>query len=264
MIFTVFVFAYGVGYYVPTLDERLDLEAAPVSAEELAQTASWLIEKLWEYEGAIQYDENGASIMPYKLSVMSRKLMESYKTICGRYTFIQSMNSRIKPVLASVAMSYTHFTGVYTFFTGEANLNVDFPDYTLPFTAAHEFSHQRGISRENEANFIAFLVCAESEDLYIRYSAYLNLYEYVAVALYSADPALYAKISPTLPAGARKELIAYSNFYDKYRDSTAGKVGTSVNNAFLQANGNKEGTKSYGMVVDLAVAYYKATIAEPS
>ena len=264
MIFTVFVFAYGVGYYVPTLDERLDLEAAPVSAEELAQTASWLIEKLWEYEGVIQYDENGASIMPYKLSVMSRKLMESYKTICGRYTFIQSMNSRIKPVLASVAMSYTHFTGVYTFFTGEANLNVDFPDYTLPYTAAHEFSHQRGISRENEANFIAFLVCAESEDLYIQYSAYLNLYEYVAVALYSADPALYAKVSPTLPTGARKELIAYSNFYDKYRDSTAGKVGTSVNNAFLQANGNKEGTKSYGMVVDLAVAYYKATIAEPS
>lgn len=264
LLLTIFVFAYGVGYYVPPLDERLALSAEPVSAEELGQTAQWLIEKLWEYEGTIQYNADGASVMPYSLSEMSKKLMESYQAICGQYTFIQSMNSRIKPVLASVAMSYTHFTGVYTFFTGEANLNVDFPDYTLPFTAAHEFSHQRGIARENEANFIAFLVCAESNDPYIQYCGYLNLYEYVAVALYSADPSLYVEIAPRLPAGAKSEILAYSAFYDQYRDSAAGKVGNSVNNAFLQANGTKEGTKSYGMVVDLAVAYHKANVAEHS
>jgi hypothetical protein len=154
-------------------------------------------------------------------------------------------------------MSYTHITGVYTFFTGEANINVAFPDYTLPYTAAHELAHQRGIAREDEANFLAFLVCIGSEDAYIRYSAYVNLYEYVASALASADRTLYAKAASTLPTLAVTEQRAYANFFEKYRDSTASEVSETVNNTFLVIHGT-EGTKSYGMVVDLCVAYYKA------
>lgn len=153
-------------------------------------------------------------------------------------------------------MSYTHITGVYTFFTGESNINVAFPDYTIPFTAAHELAHQRGIARENEANFVAFLVCSSSEDDYVRYCAYLNMYEYVASALASADPSLYSQVYATLPTAVRAELDAYSRFYEKYRNSAASEVSGAVNNAVLIINGT-EGTKSYGMVVDLAVAYYK-------
>ena len=154
-------------------------------------------------------------------------------------------------------MSYTHITGVYTFFTGEANINVNFPDNTLPYTAAHELAHQRGIAREDEANFLAFLVCAESFDPYIRYSGYLNLYEYVASALSSADRQLYLKVSSTLPDLVLGEQYAYSEFFDKYRDSTVSEISETVNNTFLVMHGT-EGVKSYGMVVDLAVAYYKA------
>lgn len=265
MIFTVFVFGYGIGYYVPPLDEQLSLESRPVSAEELRDTALWLARELERYEGEFRHFADGASAMPYSLSDMNDKLMASYQTICEKHGFIQNLNSQIKPVMASIAMSHTHFTGVYTFFTGEANLNVDFPDYTLPFTAAHEFAHQRGIARENEANFMAFLVCVESDDPYLQYSGYLNLYEYVASALYSADRTLYAEVYARVPDSAKREMRAYSAFYEKYRESEAGQIGNSINNAFLQANGNKEGTKSYGMVVDLAVAYYRTEIAsEPS
>ena len=58
---------------------------------------------------------------------------------------------------------------------------------------------------------------------------------------------------------------AYSAFFEQYRESEAGKVGSSINNAFLQANGTVEGTKSYGLVVDLAVAYYRTVVnTEPS
>ena len=54
----------------------------------------------------------------------------------------------------------------------------------------------------------------------------------------------------------RYEMIAYSEFFDKYRDSTASKVSGTVNDTYLKIQGT-EGTKSYGMVTDLAVAYYK-------
>ena len=104
---------------------------------------------------------------------------------------------------------------------------------------------------------MAFLVCIESDDAYIRYSAYLNLYEYVSSALYSANPELYYSARAKLSSDAKGEMAAYSNFYEKYRDSVASTVSGAVNNTFLVLQGT-EGTKSYGMVVDLAVAYYKA------
>ena len=265
IIFTIFVWGYGIGYYVPTLDKQLELDSRPVSAEELKETALWLADELEKYDDEFHKFADGSTSMPYSLREMSEKLMESYQAISEEYPFLQSLKSRVKPVLLSIAMSETHFTGFYTFFTGEANINVDFPDYTLPYTAAHEFAHQRGIARENEANFIAFLVCSSSDDLYLQYSGYLNLYEYVASALYSASPTMYYEVYATVPAYAKQEMRAYSAFYAKYKDSEAGKVGSSINNAFLQANGTVEGTKSYGLVVDLAVAYYRTVVsAEPS
>ena len=149
-----------------------------------------------------------------------------------------------------------HITGIYSFFTGEANLNVNFPDYTLPYTAAHEMAHQRGIAREDEANFMAFLVCTASDDPYIRYSGYLNAYEYVASALYRASPDLYYKAAGRLSDSVKGEMAAYNDFYDQYRDTTAGQVSGAINNSYLQSQGTP-GTVSYGMVVDLTVAYYK-------
>jgi len=151
-------------------------------------------------------------------------------------------------------MTYTHISGVYTMFTGEANINVNYPDYVIPYTAAHELAHQRGIARENEANFVAFLVCLESEDPYIRYSGYLNMYEYVASALYSASPAYYSQVLASLDMRVRYEMIAYSEFFDRYRENVVAEVSEAVNNSYLVIQGT-EGTKSYGMVVDLAVAY---------
>ncbi len=261
VIFTLFVLNYGVGYYTTTLDEHLSLDQKPVTAEELQSTAEILAKELNTLAPEVHYELSGASIMPYSLSDMGDKLMDAYASFTDKHDFMQDLDSNIKPVLISEAMSYAHMTGVYTFFTGEANLNIDFPDYTLPYTAAHEFAHQRGIARENEANFIAFLICTESDDTYIRYCGYLGLYEYVASALYSADPtedkSMYYGVREMLDEDIIGEMRAYSNFYSKYRDSTAGKINNSINNAFLQANGSAEGSKSYGLVVDLAVAYYK-------
>lgn len=252
-----FFVGFAPAYRGTPLNEKLEIERKKVSAEELYDTAIILTEKISSEAKNIIYGGNGFSVMPYNIEEMNERLLDAYDKICDKYTFVQRLDSRIKPVMLSEPMSYTHITGVYTFFTGEANINVNFPDYTLPYTAAHELAHQRGIAREDEANFLAFLVCAESYDPYIRYSGYLNLYEYVASALSSADRQLYLKAASTLPDLVLAEQYAYSDFFDKYRDSTASEISDTVNNTFLIIHGT-EGVKSYGMVVDLAVAYYKA------
>lgn len=257
-VLILFVWNFAPGYYDRGLAEKLELKREKVSAEELEQTATILAEQINALSDEITFLESGHSLMPYSYQEMNDKLLVAYERFCEKHSFMDNFYSCVKPVMLSEPMSYTHITGVYTFFTGEANINVNFPDYCIPYTAAHELAHQRGIAREDEANFVAFLVCMESDDSYIRYSALLNVYEYVGNALYSANKTLYRKVNSTLPQEVHDEEAAYSAFFEKYRENVVADVSQQTNNAYLQSQGNKEGSKSYNMVVDLAVAYYRA------
>ena len=120
-------------------------------------------------------------------------------------------------------------------------------------------AHQRGIARENEANFIAYLVCIASDDPFMQYSGYLSMYEYLVAPLYSASPELYQKLTAGLDIRVRYDLQCYSQFFDKYRDNVAADVSDTVNDTYLKIQGTAEGSRSYGMVVDLAVAYHLHT-----
>lgn len=261
-IFSTYTLGFVPAYHGSTLDKKMELDKQKVSATELYDTALILSQELSKESEHIIFNGEGASVMPYGYNELNDKLMAAYEKACEKYDFISPLHSNIKEVMLSEPMTYTHISGVYTFFTGEANLNVNFPDYILPYTAAHEFAHQRGIAREDEANFVAFIVCMESDDHYIRYSAYLNLYEYVANALYSADKSQgkneYTTVYQSLPYGVKTDMTAYSKFFKKYQKTVVSEVSGAVNDTFLNINGVEEGSKSYGMVVDLAVAYYKS------
>ncbi|MBO5355827.1 MAG: DUF3810 domain-containing protein [Clostridia bacterium] len=257
IFFSLFAFGFGIGYHTDPIDDRLGIKAEEVSVDALHETALWLADEVNKAANGVRFGEDGFSIMPYELQELNDRLIDAYEPVCDAYPFVQRLDSHIKPVIASKLLSYTHITGIYTYFTGEANVNVAFPDYTVPFTAAHELAHQRGVARENEASFVAFLVTVASDDDYIRYSGYLNLFEYVASALYRADHARYAEVIDVLDDRVLGELRAYSAFFDTYRDSVAADLSDAVNDTYLKLHGNKAGTASYGLVVDLAVAYRK-------
>ncbi len=257
LIYVLFVFTFAAGYRASPLSQKLSLSEEPVSADQLAVAAETLSVRAEQCLYEITFQQRGSSVMPYAYGELSAKLMDAYDTVCEKYPFIQSFHSRVKPLSISPLMTYTHISGVYTMFTGEANINVNYPDYVIPFTAAHELAHQRGIARENEANFVAFLVCIESEDPYIRYSGYQNMYEYVSSALYSASQEKYYMVLSSLDTRIRFEMIAYNDFFEPYRETVVSAVSDAVNNTYLTLQGT-EGVKSYGMVVDLAVAYLEA------
>lgn len=261
LFYGLFVFTIGCGYRGSTLDKQLGLERKAVSAAELAATAAWIAGEANALVPQVAYTVNGNSVMPYGYDAMNEKLLASYAKLSEEHPFLQQMDTRLKPVTFSEAMSYMHLTGVYTYMTGEANINVNFPDFYVPFTAAHELAHQRGIAREDEANFVAFLVCIGSDDPYLQYSGYMNLLLYMGNALYSASPEAYNALYAGYSYSVAYEFYAYSKFYEKYQDSTIGEISGSINDAYLQIQGT-QGTRSYGMVVDLAVAHFLAELAK--
>ena len=250
-----FVATFAAGYHAPRLDEKMDITRRKVSALELAETTAILATGMHENLEEITFRYHGSSVMPYSYDEMSRLLIEAYDRVCEMYPFVQQLNSRVKPICLSEPMTYTNISGVYTMFTGEANLNVNYPDYVLPYTAAHELAHQRGIALEDEANFVAYLVCMASDDPYIRYSGYLSLFEYVSDALYYEDAEQYQALIAQLDDRVIGELRAYASFFETYRDAAAADISGVVNDTYLKLHGNTAGTASYGLVVELAVAY---------
>lgn len=259
--FSLFVSGLGLGYYETSLGDKLGLDDESVTPQQLAETMDWLIDEANGLCGDVTFAFGGFSYMPFEdYDDMCKDLMMGYARFEKDCPSFYRFSSHIKPVILSVPMSYTHITGIYTFFTGESNLNTDFPDYTLPFTAAHELAHQRGFAREKEANFAAFLVTIQGNDPYTRYSGYVNMLEYLSNALYSADKTLWKEEMAKLDNRIRGEMNAYSAFFEKYRDSKAAKISDKINDTYLKSQGQKAGTKSYGLVVDLTVAYYEKEI----
>ena len=82
------------------------------------------------------------------------------------------------------------------------------------------------------------------------------MYEYMSSPLYSADKDIYYQVTAEIKNEIKGEMIAYNKFFEKYKNSTASQISGVINDTYLQSQGT-EGTKSYGMVVDLAVAYLK-------
>lgn len=259
LLFSAFIFIFGIGYHTYSLDKKLELDKKEVSAQELAQTAEWLISQVNASLDKVEFKEKSSSINPNTIRETNNILLDSYDKLSNSYSFLPRLKSFVKPIILSKPMTYTHISGVYTFFTGEANVNTNSPDYSIPYTMAHELAHQRGIAREDEANFIAFLVCTNTDDAYIQYCGYMNLCEYVLNALYSADQKLWEKTYKKLDNRAIYEMIAYNEFYEPYRDNVVGEISGAINDAYLQVNGT-QGSRSYGLVVDLAVAYFHKEI----
>jgi len=257
LLYALFVFVFGAGYRTTSLDKKLGIERTKVTVDELADTARIVVDRLNELSDEIMIFYDDGSVRPYSHEDTVRLCLESYEKLARDYDFLAVLDAPVKEIVLSDYMTYTHISGMYTFFTGEANLNTNYPYFVNVYTTAHEMAHQRGIAREDEANFMAFLVCIASDDPYMRYSGYLNLYEYLSSALSSAGAKdVRSEIAESLDVRVRYDLYCYGVFFDKYRENTAAKVSTTVNNTYLVMQGTP-GEKSYGLVVDLAVAYYR-------
>ena len=255
IIATSYIFTLGVGYRTIAISDKIGIEdRADITVQELYQTTVLVRDELNELALLIN-EKDGESVMPYSFDDLNKKIVDAYDSMNDKYNLLTNFTSRAKPIYFSTVMSDLRIGGIYSFFTGEANVNMEYPDYNLPFTVAHELAHQRGIGRENEANFVAFLVCIASDDVYVRYSGYLNLYEYLSSALYRADKDLYSEMKANLCELAIKDIAASNAVYNAHKDSILGELNDKANDTYLKLNGT-QGTVTYGYVVRLAVGYY--------
>ncbi len=159
-----------------------------------------------------------------------------------------------KPIYFSGLLSRLGLSGFYMPFSGEPNFNAAQPDFDLPYAIAHEKAHQRGFAREDEAEFIAFLVCINSTHPYLRYSGYLNALKVIRT-FGGLDAEFYKSLATRMGEGPRNDLRARAAFWAR-NEGPARAVAHKINNSYLKANGIGSGTQSYGEDTALIVGYY--------
>ena len=160
-------------------------------------------------------------------------------------------------MLFSRVMSLLDFTGFFFPLTAEANVNMDFPSSLLPSTVAHELAHQRGVAKEQEANFVAVLACLDYGDPAYVYSAALLAYTHLGNALYNADREAWEKVYRSLDRQVLLDLAANHAYWQQF-ETPVQKASITVYEGFLQSYDQNMGLKSYGACVDLLVNDYFA------
>ncbi len=145
--------------------------------------------------------------------------------------------------------------GIFIPFTGEPLVNAGPADWQLPFTSAHEAAHLHGWAREDEANFLAFWVLRNDPDPAIAYSAWSSALLYVASALEGTDLGVEAwkKVASKLTPEIRDDWKRSFAYWDRYKGPVRDAAG-AVNDAYLKTQGQSDGVRSYGRMVDLLLA----------
>jgi len=253
-----FIMLCGLNYHRVTFAEQSGLDIRPSSVAELAAVYAELVEQANELRPLVAENENGVMVFgPNTAYDMAKIAPEGMARAAGAYPVLGGFTPKPKPVLASRLMSAIDIAGIYIPFTFEANVNAHVPHFNIPFSMMHELAHFKGFMREDEANFIAFIACRETGDVSYRYSGTVIALIYCGNALFSANPDLYRQISAELSEAVLRD-FADNRAYWRQFESPVSDFAVMVNNAYLKTNLQADGVQSYGRMVDLMLADYRA------
>ena len=257
-VYALFCLMWGVNYWTDSFQDRSGITAQPVAAEDLEAVTVYFAQQLADTADSVPRDENGVYAVP-KEQILAESTAV-YGGVTELFPFLDFRDTGVKAVRCSRFMSIMGFTGVYFACIGESNVNVDSPACLLPSTVAHELAHQRGIAWEQECNFLGVLASVTSGMPDYVYSGWLLGFIHLGNALYETDPEAYWAIRNTLPETVSADLRDNNAYWDQFRDNVVEKVSDTVYDAALKSYGDANGMKSYSMVVELLVAYYKDRI----
>ena len=249
-----FYLLWGFNYSRMSYGEIARLPVQKSSTEELKVLCQSLIERTNEARSRLPSADDNTLELPLSTSELQSITKNAYKkatkdSIPGIFTTLASP----KPLKISRFVSYTGITGIYIPYTAESNYNNAIPMPSIGSTICHELAHRQGFAREDEANFISYLVCINSSNDYLNYSGLLLATINSMNMLYANDQdshrELYSLYSEEVLADLKK-----NRFYWQEHSGAVEETFTNLNDSYLKGNNLPDGVKSYGRMVDLLLA----------
>ena len=257
VIWFMLTFAMGLNYARQEFGEIIGLEIRPSTVVELAALTEILVEYANEQSGMVERNEYGHMVVSAgSYFALSREARDVFRAAGEEFPVLRGYVPRVKPVLFSQFLSQLRITGVYVPFTMEAHVNVHVPDYHIPATMIHELAHFRGIMREDEANFIAWLVGYYSGHADFMYSGTMLALAHASSQLHRASPVEWQRVMGELSEDVWVDFRASREYWQQFEGRLA-ELSEDLNDAHLRAHRQEDGVYSYGRVVDLLLAYFR-------
>ena len=219
---------------IPTREREISLLDARTFAEDYVDELNRLATK-FDFDGETEY-----VISPYSFTELSNIIKEEYKKVTDDYFSPYSPDAKL--ISCSRIMSNLHITGFAFSPFGEANINALTPPRSVPIVIAHEMAHIKGVMREDDANLLAYYICLNADNEFVRYCAYAYTLNNVISATYSIHDDYYSQLRQQVPKEVDRETAAASAFWREY--SLFQDISNWVNDLYLKFNGTN-GTIDY-------------------
>lgn len=242
-----------------TLYKDIDLSSDISDGERLINVYNTVVDNINKLSSKMKRDSDGDLIKNYSYNECKAAL----RNISDRFTCLSGYYPSPKEIYYSDIMTQQYLAGIYFPFSMEANYNKLMYISNMPSTICHELSHLKGYIRENEANYLSFIACIESDNEFIQYSGYLSVFYYLLddIETYATeeekvnmhkidkrayDDTIFVK-EDVFNKIEEKSLVStdtLSDATDKFIDSN------------LKINGVSSGMDNYNEVVRLLIFYY--------
>ena len=250
-----FHLVWGLNYYREPLSKALDLKDT-CTIEELVEFTSLLLESTNTLQRELAGNDSLQVAFPFRQREVFEKITSDYHPIPGEKPYFEYPHPSIKTSLYSLALTYMGYGGYLNPFTLEAQVNGKIPMFRFPVVSCHEIAHQLGYAAENEANFIGYLAALNHGDARIRYAAHSYALGYCLSELRNLDESRFKELYSRVHRGVQKDYEALNAFWTAYENPLE-PVFKQTFDAFLKANNQAAGIRSYNLVVSLLVSYHQ-------
>ena len=268
-IYTLHTAVFGLNFYAGPISEDLRLDMSPYTLEELTEATEYYRNEA-NALAAVMPRKSDGTVSFRTFEELAAMAGEGFETLTYQkhYPIFAGSTVPVKKLGWSDMYVSMGITGFSFALTGEAAVNPQAPDVSLPFTMCHEMSHRMCIANERDANFAAFLAASNHSDAQFRYSAYFMAYRYCMAALSTVSSQAAVNARARVDEGVsdflRYDMAQYDAFYRTRKNASATKAGDAVNNAYLKTSGDASGLASYGEVCDLLVSWHVQQVLLPS
>ena len=268
-VYMMHTMVWGLNYYAGPLADDIRLEVSQYTLEELVEATEYYRDRANILAEQVNRDDQG-NVDFAEFDVLAQQAAEGFQTLTyeNHYSIFAGSTLPVKELGWADMYTSMGITGVTFGLTGEAAVNPQIPDISLPFTMCHEMAHRMCIAPERDANFAAFLACSVHSNVEFEYSAYFMAYRYCYNALASvntqASAAATARVANGVGDRLYQDLVNYNTFFSSKKSTTATNVADTLNDTYLKVSGDSSGVASYGEVCDLLVNWHIQTVVLPS
>ena len=253
-LFVLFLLLWGLNFQRMPISDSMGLIRRPARSDELQAIGARIysgINKNYD-DAAAGQAWSGTSRLPMSMARLNEILESSFQNTPMLGEARQGGLGVPKPLYSSRIAGVFGAEGFFIPYSGEPLYNEAVPNCDLPFVIARQKAHQRGFAREDEANLVAYIICTNASDPYVRYSGFLHGVK----VLEEIEKSGVGQYRDKVGRGPSTDLDAKIDYWFKTKSDYPDTLLQRLTGLYLRINRVRRGYENFDEDIPLIIGYY--------